>query len=656
MSIRTRLVLVMLLVGVLPTLIAGFVATDQMQDLAIQSSQTALEELAKASIRSKALVAAHQIQSYLSLHPEIDPYDVAALETNHDLAILAIQPVGQTGYTAVFDAEGITRFHVNPEIVGVDLSTMADTLPEFWAILSASLDGSTSEGYYDWREADGSIRRKFMAITLVEGTSLRVAATTYMDEFTRPAQAMTAELERLSALAYRRFNLFVAVVALVSLGVGLIFGIRLIAPLREMAATATRVAQGEWDAIRPFPRRDELGALNRAFHSMTLRLKEMVQGLEQEVAARTMDLERRSRYLEATAKVARDTTLLLDLETLFSRITASISEQFDFHRIGIFLLDSSGEWAVLRAASGEGGRRALAGGLRLRVGREGIVGYVTGTGEPYFAPDVSEDPLFIYDPGLADTRSEMVLPLRARGEIIGALDAQSTETEAFNEEDVAVLQTLADQIAMAISNARLFQHAQKSLETERLAYGKLSREAWAGLLQTRLDLGFARDERGISPAGDKWGPEMETALQTGRTVPGKDGAASLAQPIKVRGHVVGVIDAQKPKESGEWSPEQIALLETLSDQLGAALESARLYQDTQRRAARERLTSEVTARMRETLDMDTVLKTAAQEVRQALGLPKVVIRLCGSPPSSRTAGGVRGGDELARSDGEERSV
>jgi len=627
MSIRTRLVLVILLVGVVPTLIAGFVATDQMQDLAVQSSQTTLEELAKASIRGKALATAQQIQSYLRLHPEIDPSDVAALEVNQDLAILAVQPVGQTGYTAVFDAGGITHFHANPEIVGVDLSTMSDTLPEFWAIFSASLDGSTSEGYYDWQEADGSIRRKFMAITPVEGAPLRVAATTYMDEFTQPAQAMTAELEQLTALAYRRFNLFVAVVALVSLGVGLIFGVRLIAPLREMAATATRVAQGEWDAISPSLRRDELGALNRAFHSMTLRLKEMVQRLEQEVATRTVDLERRSRYLEATAKVARDAASLLDPEELLSQVVTSIGEQFDFHRIGVFLLDPSGEWAVLRAASGEGGRRTLARGLRLRVGREGIVGYVTGTGKPYIAPDVSEDPLFIYDPDVADTRSEMVLPLRARGEIIGALDTQGAETEAFSEEDVAVLQTLADQIAMAISNARLFQQAQESLEAERLAYGELSREAWAGLLQTRPDQGFVRDERGVFPAGDTWGPEMETALRTGRVVPGKDGATSLAQPIKVRGRVIGVIDAQKPEDSGEWSPEQITLLEILSDQLGVALESARLYQDTQRRAAREQLTGEVTARMRETLDVDTVLQTAVREIGEALGIAKVEVRM-----------------------------
>ncbi|RLC97906.1 MAG: hypothetical protein DRI77_06255 [Chloroflexi bacterium] len=634
MSIRTRLVLVLLLMGVVPALIAGLVATGQMRNLAIQSSQTTLEELAKSTIRDQARDTAQQIKSYLRLHPEIDISDVAALEDNQDIAILAVQPVGQTGYTAVFDASGVTHFHTNPEIVGMDMSTLADTLPDFWAILSASLDGSPSEGYYDWQDADGVIRPKFMAITPVGGTILRVAATTYVDEFTHPAQTMAAELERLTSLAYRRFNLLVAVVALVSLGVGLIFGVRLVAPLREMAVAATRVAQGEWDAIHPSPRRDEIGTLSRAFHAMTLRLQEVVRDLEQQVAARTMDLEHRTRYLEATAEVARDVASVLDLEALLARVATSLNERFDFHRIGVFLLDSTGEWAVLRAASRESGQRALARGLRLKVGKEGIVGYVTRTGMPYVASDVRADPLFVYDPEVADTRSELVLPLQVRGEIIGALDVQSAETEAFSDEDVTVLQMLADQIAMAISNAQLFQQAQESLDAERQAYGELSHEAWRELLRARPDLGFIRDERGLSPVGDLWPPEMKMALRTGITAPSRDDATSLVQPIKVRGRVIGVIDAQKPKDSGEWTPEQIALLETLTEQLGVALESARLYEDAQRRAARERLTSEITDRMRRAADVEGIVQAAVDELFAVLGTSRAFVRL--ESPSSDT--------------------
>jgi GAF domain-containing protein len=180
---------------------------------------------------------------------------------------------------------------------------------------------------------------------------------------------------------------------------------------------------------------------------------------------------------------------------------------------------------------------------------------------------------------------------------------------------------------VALSNARLFQQAQESLEAERRAYGEASREAWNAMLATHPNLGFIRDRRGLFPVGDVWGDEMEVDLREGATIVDGDGANNLATPIKVRGQVIGVIDAYKSSDEGEWSPRQIALLETLADQLGQALESARLYQDTQRRAAQERLTSEVTGRMRETLDIETVLKTTVQEVRKALGLPEVVVRL-----------------------------
>ena len=342
---------------------------------------------------------------------------------------------------------------------------------------------------------------------------------------------------------------------------------------------------------------------------------------------RTHDLARRTRYLEATAEVARDAASVLDQRTLLSHIVTLVSTRFGFYHTGIFLLDNSGEWAVLQAASSEGGQHMLTRGHRLRVGVQGIVGYVTGRGEPRIALDVGADAVFFDNPDLPNTRSEMALPLRARGEIIGALDVQSTEPEAFGAEDVAVLQTLADQMALAISNAGLFEQAQESLEVERRAYGELGREAWKELLHAQPELGFLSDERGIYPAGELRGPQVEIALRTEETTRGEHNGRALAVPIKVRGQVIGVIDAHRPKDAGEWTTEDVTLLETLVEQLGVALDSARLYQDSQRRATIERLTGEVTARVHETLDMETVLRTAVQEIGQALGLAALEVRL-----------------------------
>ncbi len=425
---------------------------------------------------------------------------------------------------------------------------------------------------------------------------------------------LIAPLRRFQAIAWSA-----SIVSVIVLGVLASLAIRqALRPIGSLTNTATAIATGDLSHIAPVESEDEIGILADVFNSMTAQLREHIGSLEQRVTERTRDLERRTHYLEASAQVAHATAATLDPQQLLEQVVSLISEYFGFYHAGIFLLDANREWAVLQAASSEGGQRMLARNHRLRVGRVGIVGYVTGRGEHRIALDVGEDAVYFDNPDMPETRSEMALPLRVRGEIIGALDVQSKEAEAFSEEDVSVLQTLADQVAMAISNARLFQQAQESLAAERRAYGIQSREAWGEMLRARSTPGYRCDASGITPV-------------TGRsTVYGSDAEdlPTVEIPVTVHGgQVIGAISARKPGNAGEWTTDEVSLLETLTEQLNVALESARLHQDTQRRATRERLIGDVTARIRETLDMETMLKTAAQEVRQALDLPEVVIRL-----------------------------
>ena len=341
-------------------------------------------------------------------------------------------------------------------------------------------------------------------------------------------------------------------------------------------------------------------------------------------------LTRRAVQLRTAAEVARDATALRTLADLLNRTVSMIRERFGFYHAGIFLVEGIRQdaYAVLRAATGEAGRRMLERGHRLKVGGEGIVGYVTGVGEPRVALDVGVDAAFFDNPDLPETRSEVAIPLRSRGEVIGALDVQSAEPDAFSQEDVEVLQILADQVAVAISNTRLFQQAQESLEAERRAYGELSLEAWRELVQTGGDLEQRYDPYRILPADASWREEMVRAIQETRMVSGRDGSAStLAIPLRVRDRVVGVLDAHKPPGAGDWTEDELILLQALVEQLGVAIESARLYGDTRRRAAQDRLTSQIAMRMRESLDVRKVLETTADELYETLGLEKVVIRL-----------------------------
>jgi GAF domain-containing protein len=398
--------------------------------------------------------------------------------------------------------------------------------------------------------------------------------------------------------------------------------------------------------LTPVPGMVELVTLTTTLSLMTLMLRSAVRStnqafdrarryateledqrelLEQTVEERTLDLAHRARYLEATAEVARDAASVLDLQELLSRTVMLVSEQFGFYHTGIFLLDPAGEWAVLRAASSAGGQRMLARGHRLRVGHEGIVGFATGQGQPRIALDVGEDAVFFDNPDLPETRSEMALPLQARGQIIGALDVQSQEPQAFSDEDVAVLQTLADQVALAISNTRLLQQVQESLETERRSYGEIVRQAWRRIAQTRPDLGYLSNPHGVHTVEGRWLPEMVQAGRAEETV--HNGGPTVAVPLKIRDRVAGVIRLRKPGDAGQWTDEEIALVETLTEQLGVALESARLYQDTQRRATRERLTREITDHIRSAITVEDAIQRAIQELGRALGTSEMIARV-----------------------------
>ncbi|HQE91223.1 MAG TPA: GAF domain-containing protein [Anaerolineae bacterium] len=375
-----------------------------------------------------------------------------------------------------------------------------------------------------------------------------------------------------------------------------------------------------------------LSSYTARFNAYVMQSRELAQALEenradlaQQVAQRTSDLEKRTRQLEAATAVAREAATIQDVEALLERAVQLVSDRFGFYHTGIFLTDEAGEYAVLRAASSEEGQRLLARAHRLKVGEVGVVGYVTRQGEPRIAQDVRADALYYANPEMPATRSEMALPLLVRGRVIGALDVQSVEPEAFTQDDVDVLQALADQLAIAIEDARLIAASQAALETAQRAYGEISRVAWQEMLRTHERLGARYDPHHILPS-DAVQPEV-TKPDARQSTAGIDARVdTLSVPLKARGQVIGELAAYVPGDQ-PWTADQRELLETLGEQLSVALESARLYEDTQRRAARERMISEVTGRIRETLDIEAVLKTAAEQMCQALALKDLVVRL-----------------------------
>ncbi len=355
----------------------------------------------------------------------------------------------------------------------------------------------------------------------------------------------------------------------------------------------------------------------RAFNLAQQRAQELDR-IRQEVERRANELqrsyeeiERRSAYMAATGEVSRVAASILDLETLLEDVAQLISQRFGFYHTGIFLIDPAREWAVLRATSSEGGRRMLARGHRLRVGRQGIVGYVAATGRPRIALDVGEDAVFFNNPDLPQTRSEVGLPLIARGRVIGVLDVQSTEAGAFTQEDVAVLRVLADQLAVAIENAILFEESQLTLERVRRSYSAEVREGWRRRYVETLGYRYTRS--GTHPIH-----EVAESLPDLKAGPLVDAQNRLFVPLVVAGNIIGVIRLQRASDQ-PWQAEEISFVQRASEEMAQAMENARLIQESRQRVAREQLLTRISAQVRASLNPELILRTAAQELGRALG-------------------------------------
>jgi len=280
-----------------------------------------------------------------------------------------------------------------------------------------------------------------------------------------------------------------------------------------------------------------------------------------------------------------------------------------------------------------------------------MAGWCIAHAEARVTDDVRHQEEQLPAPELPETRSEAALPLHSRGRVLGALTVQSERPGTFDLDAVTALQTMADQVAVALDNARLFVESQRALEAERQAYGEVSREAWTRLIREQPALGYRADQRGIAPLVEAPASEVE-----------EGDSRQIAVPIRFREQMIGILNFHKESGEAEWTAQERTLLEGLAEQMGQALESARLYQDTQRRAARERLVGEITTRMRETLDVEMVVRAATQEMRNILDLTEVELRIHGGqiPPGSTTgaggdgahqAGGMAGAGQMHESEG-----
>jgi len=359
-----------------------------------------------------------------------------------------------------------------------------------------------------------------------------------------------------------------------------------------------------------------------------IELDRLKTSLEKRVVERTAEIEKRASQLEAISAVARSTASLQNLEDLLPAITLLVSERFEFYHSGIFLTDEEQEYAILRAANSDGGKRMLARQHKLKMDANSIVGFVTSRGEPRIALDVGSDAVFFDNPDLPDTRSEMALPLRVGGNIIGALDVQSNQPNAFTESDVNILSTLADQVAIAIENARLFSEAREALNRSEETFSQYVRQEWSNFARQAKTTGYKFDGVRTSPLDSKEATEKQKEIPKTGNLSIEKAPRDLSIPIKFRGQIIGVLDVKPKSGERKWTQDDIILLEAAAERTALALENTRLVESSQRRASRERTIGEISSKIGAVSDLESIMQTAVEELgRKIGGAAEVILEL-----------------------------
>ena len=383
---------------------------------------------------------------------------------------------------------------------------------------------------------------------------------------------------------------------------------------------------------------------------------------------------RRTDQMRTVSEIARDATSTLDLDDLLTKAVNYVRDRFGFYHASVFLLDPSGEYAILRQSTGEAGAKMMQAGHRLIVGSLSIVGQATGKNQPVVSNDVLNDPSYYPNPLLPGTRAELAIPLRSGNMVLGALDVQAPTKHAFQPEDINILQILADQLAGAVINSNLYGKAQESLTKHRLLHQITAaatasqsldealtavvsglRTALTGdrvavyftsgqTLLLRASAGYesTTPDQETIPFGEGWvgkvahtrAPILENLEQDRHSRSDEEGIHSrIAVPIQYTDEFYGVLCLESPRFSA-YDENDRELIATLGNNLGVVIENVQLVNRIRLQVERQRRLFEITNRIRRSTDLETILETSVKEIGQALHATRARIQISPAKPET----------------------
>ena len=353
----------------------------------------------------------------------------------------------------------------------------------------------------------------------------------------------------------------------------------------------------------------------------------------------TTSATRTNRLLTASSNIAQAINIELDMQQLLDTTVNTIRDEFDFYHVQVFLIDERYEFANLVASTGEAGRQLLARNHRLPVGSQSVIGRVSQVGEPVIAQNTDADTVHALNVLLPDTRAELALPIIDSGSVIGALDVQSVNPDAFQALDIQALQITANQLAVAVRNARLFDQAQQNIqENKRLLFQyetnlreldrlnrTLTKQSWDNyVVQSHIN--------GVTLAGDRfipqahWSDTMRTATTNQRPHIVTVGEQKVvAIPIVLRGQVLGAIEVEFDVDAK--ITDSIEMIQSISQRLAISLESARLFEETQEATIQEQQINEIVSSYETAVTIDELLQVTLQQLQDSLGAEQGKIRL-----------------------------
>ncbi|MFQ5576459.1 MAG: GAF domain-containing protein [Anaerolineae bacterium] len=452
------------------------------------------------------------------------------------------------------------------------------------------------------------------------------------------------------------FSISLAIIVLASL-VAYLVGRQISGPIQTVAQVAAGVAAGDLDRRVPVTTADEIGDLARTFNQMTTQLKALYSSLEQQVAART-------RRLEIVASLGERLGAILDLNQLLAEVVNQVKENFDYYHAHIYLLEPSRRLLTVAAGTGEAGAAMEARKHSISLDAPtSLVARAARTGQVVTADNVREAEDWLPNPLLPDTRSEMAVPIRLKGEMLGVLDVQQDQIAGLDEGDAGLLRSLASRIAVAIENARLFKQVEAELNEARALQERYLHQAWDRARVAQKGRGLARfsaeglpplNERLIRAAGQKAAQQTGPGVVTLNGNLPADGAASqppepeiipaetpsppgrhaFVAPITISNTVIGNMQLHGVDPDKVWADSELAVINAVIDQVAQVAENLRLFEETQERAGREKLITGIGDKMRRAPNMETLLKTTVAELAQALGPARTFVRLdCLDPQS-----------------------